>query len=414
MSSSTNRGQQSKTATTSARSPARIITYTIALRRAYNAQTSQPPLHARNFDTDPNTIAMGHCISTTSSTSRSSGSSLAGTATTITDLTDAEGQHTRATSRIDAPANTPSNSENHPNPPKWKRSVASETAVPDPSPVGGLRGSARRRKTAGLFFFKEPANLQRHGNNHNTSAQQQPTAGFDHFASKALPPTPPPSTPTSHKSSSTAATTSNHAAVAAAAAVGVRKAEPTPKPSLTITVPPTPLSPLSSTTITTTTSTPPSPIYTFTPLPDRLDPQGTHAHSIRSLRKTFKRHSLSTRALRRAYLYSLPHAKWADAARWLHDNRRDLWEDAEEEAVGYTWLEADGYADIMRARLGKAKFCWEWVAMYGEKGGTRVEVGEAQERLFGEEWAFKKGVWGERTGPSEVEEGPRGERVENL
>ena len=252
MSSSTNRGQQSKTATTSARSPARIITYTIALRRAYNAQTSQPPLHARNFDTDPNTIAMGHCISTRSSTSRSSGSSLAGTATTITDLTDAEGQHTRATSRIDAPANTPSNSENHPNPPKWKRSVASETAVPDPSPVGGLRGSARRRKTAGLFFFKEPANLQRHGNNHNTSAQQQPTAGFDHFASKALPPTPPPSTPTSHKSSSTAATTSNHAAVAAAAAVGVRKAEPTPKPSLTITVPPTPLSPLSSTTITTT------------------------------------------------------------------------------------------------------------------------------------------------------------------
>ena len=52
--------------------------------------------------------------------------------------------------------------------------------------------------------------------------------------------------------------------------------------------------------------------------------------------------------------------------------------------------------------------------MYGEERGTRVEVGEAQERLFGEEWAFKKGVWGERTGPSEVEEEPRGERVENL
>jgi hypothetical protein len=219
MSSSTNRGQQSKTATTSARSPARIITYTIALRRAYDAQTSQQSLHARNIDTNSHTIAMGRCISTTSSTSRSSSSSLAGTVTTTTDLTDAEGRHSRATHRIGAFANTPSNSNSHPDPPKWKRSVASETAVPDPSPVGGLRGSARRRKTAGLFFFKEPANLQQHGNNHNTSAQQQPIAGFDRYASKALPPTPPPSTSTSHKSSSTAATTSNHATVAAAAKV---------------------------------------------------------------------------------------------------------------------------------------------------------------------------------------------------
>jgi len=78
-------------------------------------------------------------------------------------------------------------------------------------------------------------------------------------------------------------------------------------------------------------------------------------------------------------------------------------------------MAADEYADIMRARLAKAGFCWEWVAVHGDRRPGRVEVGEAQEGLFGRAWAFGKGVWGAREGGGrEGEVGPRGERVEEL
>jgi hypothetical protein len=179
MNPTTSQGHRSQTATTSARDPARIITYSIALRRAYEAQTSQP---ARSIDTNPHTIAMGHCISTTASKSTSGGSSsLASPATTITDLTDAKGQHSRPTHRFDTFVKTLSNFVSQPNPvtlSKWKRSVASETAVPTPSPVGGLRGSAGKRRKS-LFVLKKPADYLQNENKHKTAAQQQPTAGFD-------------------------------------------------------------------------------------------------------------------------------------------------------------------------------------------------------------------------------------------
>lgn len=236
MNPTTSRDHRSQTATTSARSPARIITYTITLRRAYDALTSPS---TRNIDKNPHTIAMGHCISTTTaSTSTPGSSSLAGTATTTTDLTDAKGQLSKATHGFDNFVKTLRDFNSHHNPislPKWKRRVASENTVPTPGPVGGLRGSGKRRKTAALFVLKKPADYLQNENKNGLSTQQQPTAGFDYLASKALPPTPPSSTPTSHKNSATTTTASNRTATAK-----VPKAEPIPNPSLTITAPPTP------------------------------------------------------------------------------------------------------------------------------------------------------------------------------
>lgn len=390
MNSDTSRSHRSETATTSARNPACIITYTIALRRAYDARISQPSssLHARSTNINSHTIAMDHLISITSSESGSASGSLAGPATTLMDRSDAEGQHSRENSSTDTSLNTPSSHNKSATPPKWKRSVASETAIPDPSPADALRGPNKRRKTAPPLVLTESVDRQQQEENREGASVQQPNP----FSNE--PPTPPSSTPTSHKSSTS---TTKHSPTRSP----TKPHPPTPTPSLS------------------TTSTTPTP--SFIPLPERADPLGTHARSLETLAKHFTRHNLTTRPQRRAHLYTLPHSQWADAARWLHDHRSDIWDTPEEEASEYTPLAADGYADAMRARLRRTGICWEWVSLHGTRRGRRVEVGDAQLRLFGWGWAIEEGVWevGWRSrrrgeGGEGGVVGPRGERWEGL